>query len=50
MREELERQIVLDAMQGDTTVLEELLKLVPDNIIYASLSDEGQEMFEPIPS
>lgn len=50
MRDALERELVSDAMQGDTTVLAELLSRIPDHIIYASLSDKGQEGFEPIPS
>lgn len=50
MRDTLEQEIVADALQGDTTVLAELLANIPDNIIYASLSDKGQEPFDPIPS
>jgi hypothetical protein len=50
MLEVLEAELVADAIQGDTTVLAELLKSVPSHIIYASLSDKGQEAFEPIPS
>jgi hypothetical protein len=50
MRDILEKELVADALQGDTTVLAELLKSVPDHIIYASLSDKGQEDFEPIPT
>jgi len=50
MRDALEQELIADAMQGDTTVLAELLSRIPDNIIYGSLSDKGQEAFEPIPS
>lgn len=50
MRDALEKELIADAMQGDTTVLAELLSRVPDRLIYASLSDEGQKAFEPVPS
>lgn len=50
MRDTLEQEIVADALQGDTTVLAELLANIPDHIIYASLSDKGQEAFDPIPT
>lgn len=50
MRDALERELVSDALQGDTTVLAEILANIPDHIIYASLSDEAQSKFEPIPS
>ena len=50
MREKLEQEIIADAMQGDTTVLAELLSLIPDNLIYGALSDAGQQQFNPIPS
>ena len=50
MREVLEAELVADALQGDTTVLAELLKSVPSHILYASLSDKGQEDFDPVPT
>lgn len=50
MRDILEAELVADALQGDTTVLAEILANVSDSIIYASLSDKGQEDFDPIPS
>ena len=43
MRDILEKQIIIDAQVGDTTVLSELLSKLTDAIIYEALSDESQE-------
>jgi hypothetical protein len=42
MRELLEQQIIQDANNGDTTVLAEILTLLSDKQVYASLGDEQQ--------
>ena len=39
MRDLLEKQIVEDAIAGDTTVLAELLTFVPDKYIKGALSE-----------
>ena len=39
----LEKQILRDAKNGDTTVLAEILGMLDDNQIWNSLSDENQE-------
>ncbi len=42
MRDLLEKQIIQDAINGDTTVLAGLLELISDKDIYNALSDENQ--------
>lgn len=42
MRDLLEKQIISDANNGDTTVLSELLGNLSDEVIYNSLSDTEQ--------
>ena len=44
MRDLLEKQIVADAINGDTTVLAELLTLIKDEDIFSALSDKEQEL------
>ena len=44
MRDLLEKEIVADARQGDTTVLAEILNKVDDGLIFASLSDDNQAL------
>lgn len=41
--EEVLSSIVRDVQNGDLTVLEELLKQVPNKVLVASLSEEKQE-------
>jgi hypothetical protein len=48
MRDALEDQIIQDGINGDTTVLAELLSLVPIHLIYGALSDELQEKFKMV--
>ena len=48
LRDSLEEQILQDAMDGDTTVLNELLNMLPAYIIHGSLSDARQEAFKDI--
>jgi len=51
MRDLLESQLLQDVIEhNDTTVLAELLSMLPDHVIYNALSDGNQEHFEPIPS
>lgn len=45
MRDLLELQILKNAKIGDTTVLAEILTLLNDKQIFASLSDENQQKF-----
>lgn len=45
MRDALENQIVQDAINGDTTVLAELLGLLTDRQVFNALSDELQEKY-----
>ena len=42
MRDLLEKQVVQDAKNGDTTVLEEVLTRVPDRYIFGALDDAYQ--------
>jgi hypothetical protein len=42
MRDLLEEQIIKDALNGDTTVLAELLSKLSDEVVYASLDDLNQ--------
>ena len=49
MRDLLEKQIVSDAINGDTTVLAELLTLIKDEDIFNALGDKEQELItEPL--
>tara|TARA_Y100000389_G_scaffold19390_1_gene16812 strand:+ start:417 stop:728 length:312 start_codon:yes stop_codon:yes gene_type:complete len=51
MRDLLESQLLQDAIEhNDTTVLAELLSMLPDHVIYNSLSDDNREHFEPTQS
>lgn len=43
MRDALEAQIIQDGINGDTTVLAELLTLLTDRQVFNALSDELQE-------
>jgi len=45
MRDLLELQILKNDKIGDTTVLAEILTLLNDKQIFASLSDENQQKF-----
>lgn len=45
LRDTLEEQILLDATQGDTTVLAEILSHLDDRYVYNCLSDRDQEKF-----
>lgn len=48
MRDLLEQQIIQDAMNGDTTVLADLLERLSDKVIYNALSDVNQlEAYKP---
>jgi hypothetical protein len=42
-RDLLEKEILNDAKNGDTTVLAEILASLSDEYVFASLSDKGQE-------
>ena len=42
MRDLLEKQIISDANQGDTTVLYSLLQMLPTKTIFNALGDEAQ--------
>ena len=42
-RDLLERQILRDAKDGDTTVLAEILESLTDDYVFGSLSDRNQE-------
>jgi len=44
MRDILERQIIQDAIQGDTTVLAELLNQTFDRDVFGSLDDDNQKL------
>ncbi len=47
MRDLLESQLLQDAIEhNDTTVLAELLSMLPDHVIYNALSDANQEHVE----
>jgi hypothetical protein len=46
MRDCLEEQILQDAVNGDTTVLAELLGMLKDDVIYNALSDINQTKFD----
>lgn len=46
MRDLLEKQIIEDANNGDTTVLAELLSLLSDEVIYNALSDYNQKQIK----
>lgn len=41
MRDLLEKQIIADANQGDTTILASLLEQLSDEVILANLSDDN---------
>ena len=43
IKEELEKQIIADAEDGDTTTLAEILGLLTDDQLYHSLSDKNKE-------
>jgi hypothetical protein len=43
-RELLEKQIIEDSKNGDTTVLAEILSQLPDEVVFGSLSDKNQEL------
>jgi len=45
MRDALEAQIIQDGINGDTTVLAELLGLLTDKQVFNALSDELQGKF-----
>jgi hypothetical protein len=45
LRTRLEKQIINDANEGDTTILYALLEQLDDNIIYESLLDDNQPRF-----
>ena len=45
MRDALEVQIIQDGINGDTTVLAELLGLLTDKQVFNALSDELQGKF-----
>jgi hypothetical protein len=48
MRNILESQIVKDAMQGDTTVLAEILLNLSDEVVYESLGDDEQRLVQEL--
>ena len=47
MRDTLEKQILMDALDGDTTVLAEILTMLTTEQVFASLSDENQTKTKP---
>jgi len=44
MRNILETQIIRDTAKGDTTVLAEILSYLTDEMVFASLGDNEQEL------
>lgn len=48
MREVLENELVVSLNSGDTTVLSELLGLLPIHLIHGALSDSGQQQFKAL--
>jgi len=44
MRDLLEKQLINDANEGDTTVLAELLAQLDDEVIFNALSDTNQRI------
>lgn len=45
MRDELEKEILMDGINGDTTVLADLLSRLSDEVIWNALSDTAQAKF-----
>jgi hypothetical protein len=43
MRDKLETQIIEDSLNGDTTILAEILTMLTDKQVLASLVDEGKD-------
>ena len=48
MRNILEKQILHDAMKGDTTVLAEILSNLTDEVVIASLGDAEQGLLQEL--
>ena len=45
LRTRLEKQIIQDANDGDTTVLYSLLEMLDDDVIFNALGDDNQPRF-----